>query len=178
MDRGGRGCKKRRKWWQQEAARRTSTRASNGGERGHEEQESGRRRRRRRRGSGRTHGNRTGASGEEVHKDWNIRVAESLDWNIRGRSGPGLESGQQKEEEATVAQNGEENMNDESWELRGEDMKNRIRRRPRSTEATQDRNNGVVRTGVPREETALEWSVRERRRVRKRWRRRGTAKIT
>ena len=47
----------------------------------------------------------------------------------------------------------------ERW---GEDTNNRIRRRPRSTEATQDRNDRVVRTGVSREETTLEWSVRHR----------------
>ena len=67
------------------------------------------------RGGGQAHGTRTGTSGEEVHTDWNIRVAEALDWNIRGGSGQGFECpGLQKEEEATAARNGKENMNDGS----------------------------------------------------------------
>ena len=50
-----------------------------------------------------------------MHTDWNIRVVKALDWNIRGRSGPGFECpGQHKEEEATAARNGKEDMNDES----------------------------------------------------------------
>ena len=50
-----------------------------------------------------------------MHTDWTIRVAEALDWNIRGRSRSGLECpGQQKEEEAKAARNGKEDMNNES----------------------------------------------------------------
>ena len=113
-----------------------------------------------------------------MHTDWNIWVADALDWNIRGRSGPGLERpGLQKEEEAMAARNGKENKNDESREPRSEDRKNRIRRGPNSTGAPQDRNNRVIRTGVSREEAAQDWSVRDRRRRRKR-RRRETAKTT
>ena len=49
-----------------------------------------------------------------MHTDWNIRVAEALDSQVRGRSGQGLECpGQQKEEEAKAARNGKEDMNDE-----------------------------------------------------------------
>ena len=36
--------------------------------------------------------------------DWNHRVVEDLDWNIRGRSGPGLERpGLHKDKEAAAA---------------------------------------------------------------------------
>ena len=45
-----------------------------------------------------------------MHSDWNIRVVEAPDWNVRGRSGPGLERpGQHKEEEAVAAEKGKEN---------------------------------------------------------------------
>ena len=85
------------------------------GKGGHQEQESGRGRSRRRRRSRQAHGNQTGTSGEETLTEWNIRGAEALDWNIRGRSGPGLERpGLQKKEEATEARNGMENMNNGS----------------------------------------------------------------
>ena len=48
-----------------------------------------------------------------THPDWNIRGAEALAWNIGGRSGPGMERlGLQKEEEATTARKGKENMNE------------------------------------------------------------------
>ena len=88
------------------------------GEGGHEEQESGRGRRRRRRRSGQKHGTPIGTSGEATHPDWNIRVVEALDWNVRGRSDPGLERpGLHKEKTAAAARNGKENMNEsqERW---------------------------------------------------------------
>ena len=130
LDRSGQGWKKRRKRRRQDAARRTCTRARNGGDRGHEEQESGRGRRRRRRGSGQTHGNRTGTSGEEVHTDWNMRVAEALDWNVRGRSGPGLERlGLQKEEDMATERSCEENMHKSKARWRRRTRRTIIRKR-------------------------------------------------
>ena len=47
-----------------------------------------------------------------MHSDWNIRVVEALDWNVRGRSGPGLERpGLHKEGEAVATGKGKEEMN-------------------------------------------------------------------
>ena len=45
-------------------------------------------------------------------------MLEALDWNVRGRSDPGLEHlGLHREETAAVARNGKENMNEsqERW---------------------------------------------------------------
>ena len=75
-----------------------------GGERGQEEKESGGGRRRRRRSNGQAHETRIGTSKEDGRMDWNNRVVEALDWNIRGGSGPGLERpGLHKEKEAAAA---------------------------------------------------------------------------
>ena len=50
--------------------------------------------------------------GEAMHPHWNIRGAEALDQNVRGRSSPGLERpGLQKEEETAAERSGKENMN-------------------------------------------------------------------
>ena len=77
--------------------------------------------------SGQMHGNRTGTSGEEVHTDWNIWGAEALDWNVRGRSGPGLERpGLQKEEDMATERSGEENINKSKEQMR-KDEKNKSR---------------------------------------------------
>ena len=65
-----------------------------------------------------------------MHTDWNIRVVEALDWNVRGRSGPGLERpGLQKEEEAAAAGKGKENMNKSKERWRGRTRKKRVGKR-------------------------------------------------
>ena len=90
------------------------------GERGHEEQETGRGRQRRRRRDREAHGTRTGTSGEDMH----------LDWNVGGRSGPGLERpGLHKEEEAAAAINGKENVNKSKERWRGRTRKTRAGKR-------------------------------------------------
>ena len=62
-----------------------------------------------------------------THPDRIIRGAEALDWNIRGRIGPGLQRpGLQKEEEAAAARNSKENMN-KNEEQEREDTKNKSR---------------------------------------------------
>ena len=62
-----------------------------------------------------------------MHPDWNIRGAEALDWNVRGRSNPGFESpGLQKEEELAAERSGEEHMNKSKDQMRT-DTKNESR---------------------------------------------------
>ena len=121
---GSRRNKKRR---QQETARRARTRARNGGEREQEEQEVGGGRKKRRRRGGQAHGTRTGTSGEATRPDWSIRGAKAHDWNVRGRSGPGLERpGQPKEEEKAMERSGEETLNEGKQQMR-KDAKNKSR---------------------------------------------------
>ena len=61
---------------------------------------------------GQAHGSWTGASGEAMRPDWNIRGAEALDVNIRGGNGPGVEGpGPQKEEEMAAERSDEEHVN-------------------------------------------------------------------
>ena len=65
-----------------------------------------------------------GKRGEKEKKErrtskWNIRGAEALDWNVQGRSGPGLERpGQPKEDENATERSGEETMNEEEEQMR------------------------------------------------------------
>ena len=69
--------------------------------------------------SGQAHGTRTGPSAEKMHPDWNIQGAECLEYNIQGRSGPGLERpGLHKEEKAAAAKKGKENMNKSEERMR------------------------------------------------------------
>ena len=54
-----------------------------------------------------------------MQPDLNIQGAEVLDWNVRGRSSPGLERpGQQKGEETAGKRSGEENMNTSKEQMR------------------------------------------------------------
>ena len=65
------------------------------------------------------HGTQTGTSGEETHPDWNIRGAEALDSNTRGRSGPGLERpGQHEVEDPAAARKCKENVNNSKERMR------------------------------------------------------------
>ena len=65
-----------------------------------------------------------------MHSDWNIGVVEALDWNVPGRSGPGLERpGLHKEEEAAAARDGKENMNESKERWRGRTRKTRAGKR-------------------------------------------------
>ena len=60
-----------------------------------------------------------------MHTDRNIPVVEALDWNVRGRSGPGLERpGLQKQEEMATERSGEENMSKSKEQMR-KDAKNK-----------------------------------------------------
>ena len=71
-----------------------------------------------------------GGSGKRTNTwnpDWNIRGAEALDRNVRGRSGPGLERpGLRKEEDTATERSGEENMNKSKEQMR-KDTKNKSR---------------------------------------------------
>ena len=62
-----------------------------------------------------------------MHPDWNIRVVEALHWNVRGRSGPGLERpGLHKEEEAVAAEKIKENKHKSKKTWRGGARKKRV----------------------------------------------------
>ena len=65
-----------------------------------------------------------------MHTDSNIRVVEALDWNVRGRSGPGLERpGLRKEEEAAAAGKGKEDMSKSKEQWRERTQKKRVGKR-------------------------------------------------
>ena len=62
-----------------------------------------------------------------MHTVRNIRVVEAPDWNVRGRSGPGLElPGLQQEEKMATESSGEENIN-KSKEQMGKEAKSKSR---------------------------------------------------
>ena len=62
--------------------------------------------------------------------EWNIREVEALDWNIRGRSGPGVEPpGLHKEKEAAAARKGKSNMNKSKERWRGRTRRTRVGKR-------------------------------------------------
>ena len=132
-------------------------------------------RRRRGRKSGKTHGTSREAG---LHKeDWNNRGAEALDWNVRGRSNPGLERpGLQKEEGMATERSGEENMN-KSKEQMGKDAMNKCPEaggEGEEGEAAEHMEPGQeqpgkqrTRTGTSGGEAALDWSFRGSMRMRK-----------
>ena len=62
-----------------------------------------------------------------MHSDWNIRVVEALDWNVRGRSGIRLvRPGLHKEGEAVAAGKGKENKHKSKERWRGRTPKERV----------------------------------------------------
>ena len=79
-------------------------------------------------------------------------MVEALDWNVRGRSDPGLERpGLHKEETAVAARNGNENMNEsqERWE-------GRARRTGAGTREEKEKKEKQTSTWNP------DWSIRGR----------------
>ena len=139
-----------------------------------------------------------GGSGKRTNAwnpDWNIRGSNApgpehpggggpgLD--VWGRSGPGLERpGLQKEEDTATERSGEENMNKGKEQMR-KDTKNRSREAKgegEEGEAAKDMEPGQEQPGKQRTRTrtsggkaALDWSVRDSIRMRKR-RRQETAR--
>ena len=87
-----------------------------------------------------------------MHPDWNIRVLEVLDLNVRGRSDAGLERpGPHKEETAVAARNGKENMNEsQEWWREG------ARRTRVGTKEEKEKKEKRTRTWNP------DWNIRGR----------------
>ena len=131
------------------------------------------------------HGTRTGPSGEAKHPDWNIRGVEALDWNVRGRSGPGLECPGLRKEGDTVAENsGEEHMNKSKDQMTKDTTKERREAGGEGAEGKAAKHvepgreqpgKQRTRTGTSGSEAALDWSVRGSSR-KKKWRRQETAR--
>ena len=85
-----------------------------------------------------------------MHSNWNIRMVEALDWNVRGRSGPGLERpGLHKEDEAVAARKGKGNKhkNKERW---------RWRRREKRVGKQEEKEGKEKRTNA----WNLDWNIR------------------
>ena len=119
-----------------------------------------------------------GTSGEAEHPDWNIGRAEALDWNVRGRSGPGLERPGLRKEEVTVAESSsEEHMNKSKDQMR-KDTTNEgrevggegARGKAANHEEPGRGQSGMqpTRTGTSVGEAAMDWGVRGFRRKKQR----------